>query len=786
MISTEERPARILHLSDLHFGMQFQTDKWQALKNKSRELAPDLVVVTGDLVNTPWFWMLKRARAGLRDLHTHLNPPAPAAEPETADSSATSPCDVWVIPGNHDTRITGLVPVQWLLGIAGTALGLAALCFAMIYLTPPLPAWAHHIVAGVAFGLLAIAGIALVLRLLVRSDLRLAWGAEHFLTAPRCSSRVPVGIVPFDSASEGVSWARGRISKKGVSGFRAEMAESARVTWIAAVHHHPLPLPYDHKAEPMMAMDNAGALLSELAQAGIRLVLHGHKHHQHFARIVINPAESQFSEVAVLSAGTPTNSSDPGAFWHGFNLITVHADGRVKISMFEAPPGGGAFRERDAVDLAPEEEQDRRRHLADRNELKIRCERMLCIADIDAYGDARFYREFREVRTEQHAVDRLAGPYIAGTSSGFVETYRAQSISTWGPQISLQLLEPRTLGKVPAAIRFASPGLQRDVPPIDFVLEFYANNCFALNRWQYECMYPPCEVHECNESIRFSVPRDIAVRELTLHVRFPNEMPLPTRIDVRQKTEIGDRVHSRALPPQSLVRIDTQRIVQVRIPYPRLESVFEISWEPHGNTYPIDGTPEEIDIRRAVALRRGFGRLHADDVSDKLKALLQDLELEARDVLGVGERQQQDAYDVAIYVFDSQEKVVRYLAGSYEENDPRRSGRYGFGLGLPGRAFKSGAVAAFRRPAYSPSERPWGYVFPDGRPVTDPAEVPEAVILAIPAAPPNALDWPYAVVQISTDNAGLLLKTANTPSDTSVERFCAAVRGLTEDFEALF
>jgi UDP-2,3-diacylglucosamine pyrophosphatase LpxH len=47
-------------------------------------------------------------------------------------------------------------------------------------------------------------------------------------------------------------------------------------------------------------MYNAGALINELAQAGIRLVLHGHKHHQHFARIVINPVESQFAEVAVL------------------------------------------------------------------------------------------------------------------------------------------------------------------------------------------------------------------------------------------------------------------------------------------------------------------------------------------------------------------------------------------------------------------------------------------------------------------------------------------------------
>ncbi|MDP8984400.1 MAG: metallophosphoesterase [Pseudomonadota bacterium] len=781
MMSTEEPCARILHLSDLHFGLQFQTDKWQALKDKARELKPDLVVVTGDLVNTPWFWMLSKAGAGLRELYAHLNPAISTA------TAAAPPCEVWVIPGNHDTRISGLLPVQWLWPLALGAFVLAALCFAALYATPPLPPWASRGIEyfGILLGIIGV--ISVGLRSVVRIDLERAWGKEHFLKAARRARRVPIGIVPFDSASEGVSWARGRIPKARVAGFRAELDASTGVTWIAAVHHHPLPLPYDHRTERMMAMDNAGALLSELAAAGIRLVLHGHKHHQHFARIVIDPGHSQYAEVAVLSAGTPTASSDPGAFWHGFNLITVHPDQRVRIRMFEAPPGGGTFREREPLDLAPEEEQDRRRHLADRERLKIGCERMLCIADIDAYGDARFYREFREVRTEHHAIDQLPGPYTAGTSSGFIETYRALSMSSWGPLVDLKILKGRTLSRVPAAIRFGTAGLQREMAPINFLLEFYANNAFALNRWQYEHMYAGREAQERNEVVYFNVPTDIAVREVTIHVRFPDEVPLPTRFDVRQKSDEGDETHARALPAQNVMRIDSQRIVQVRVPYPRLGSVLEIRWEPQENKYPRDGTPEEIDIRRAVDLRKHFGRLQSDQVPDMLVSLLEELELAARDELGIGEEQQQRAYDVAIFVFDPKEKRLRYLVGSYDdETDPRRNARYSFGLGLPGRAFKSGAVAAFRRPAYSPTERPWGYVFPDGRPVTDPAEVPEAVILAIPAAPPNARDWPYAVVQISTDHAGVQLKTANTPSDNSVERFCAAVRGLTEDFEALF
>ena len=72
MTTKEPRPARLLHISDLHFGSQFQWSKWELLKQTAKGLDPDLVVVTGDVVNTPWRWMLKRARAQLEALATEL------------------------------------------------------------------------------------------------------------------------------------------------------------------------------------------------------------------------------------------------------------------------------------------------------------------------------------------------------------------------------------------------------------------------------------------------------------------------------------------------------------------------------------------------------------------------------------------------------------------------------------------------------------------------------------------------------------------------------------------
>lgn len=782
MAANEPRPARVLHISDLHFGKQFQRSKWDLLKESARSIDPDLVVVTGDLVNTPWFWMLERVRGELRALAADLG----------GGGSGGSPRELWVIPGNHDTRITGLLPVRWLLPLVGTWLLIALGCWWLGQVKPPLPDWAHRSVMFVAWFFLACAVIGLFLRLLVRVNLERAWGSDHFLKSARCSSRISVGIVPFDSASQGVSWARGKIADSSFSSFKSGMqaaldeAGAREVTWIAAVHHHPLPLPYDDSTEQMMAMDNAGAFMNELSRAGIRLVLHGHKHHQHFARITVDPAQSQSSELAVLSAGTPTNSRTAGAFWHGFNVVDIDEEKRARITMYEAPPRGGGFIAKRIVDLAPLEEQDRHRYEHDATEIGTSCERLLCVVEMNSYGDARFVREFRGVCTTHHALDGLPGPYVAAASRGLVEAFIARSICQWGPAVTLRPKGEGTLGRIEAEIRFGGSGLQKGDQPIDFALEFYANNAFALNQWQFESMYVDGERRDTpREFLRFRAPTDVAVRELLIHVRFPDDVPLPHRIDLRQRTGSEEEGIWRVLSRNCLIRIESQCVVEVRIAFPMRGSVFEINWEPRENLYAQPNTPRERDIGRALVLRNRFAQLEIDQIPESLKALLTNLEINARNELGVGESQQAQAYDVALFAFHSDTKVLRYVAGTFAGPDARRRGAYPFGLGTVGRAFKTGTSVAFRRPPYSPNERPWGYVMPDGSRVVDRDRVPEAIILSIPLSPPEAIDWPYAVLQISTDNASCVLKTANTLSDTSVERFCAALRELTADFEAI-
>ena len=448
--------------------------------------------------------------------------------------------------------------------------------------------------------------------------------------------------------------------------------------------------------------------------------------------------------------------------------------------MREGPPGGGAFVSKGFFDLAPLEEQDRRRHSQNCIDIGVTCKRMLCVAEIEPFGDAHFVREFRGVSTSRNYVSELPGPYVASAKSGLVEAFSARQLSDHGPSVSLQTLETRSRELIRSKVIFDGSGLQKDDMPIDFTTDFYANNAFALNKWQFECMYP--NRTDYRETLRFIVRPDMAVQELLIHVRFPDNAPLPRRIDIKRCVGSDDHPHWSVLDTSRLVRIESQSVVQVRIAYPLPGATYEMNWELRENDYGDGDSVLQTDIARALFLRGRFEKLIGAPIPDELSQLLEDLEYRSRSVLGTGVER---AYHIALFAFSSADRTLRCIAASYDDGDERLTGRYAFGLGIAGRAFKTASTVAFRKPAYSPEERPWGYVMPDGSRVTDVNKVKEAAILGIPLTPPGAPDWPFAVIQISTDDPSTPLKTSDTASDNAVERYCEAVKVFTAEFEAL-
>jgi hypothetical protein len=749
--ATQFQTRTILHISDLHFGRNFNHSKWSDLKLEAGKNAPDVVIITGDLVNTPWRWMWSQVKSELDKFATELK------------AQTTKSVIIRAIPGNHDTRISGIYPVQWLLWTAFMLFAFSGFCYWLCGTAAGTPWFATALYGGIWTGG-AAAILAIALRISVSNNPKDTLG-DYWLTTAELFGDLSIGVLPFDSASTKLSWARGHVPAEsfvqsktaiGLSEKNHSSQNGRQPIWIAAVHHHPLPLPYDSENEHMMVMDNAGAFLRELARCDVKLVLHGHKHHQHFARIAVDPASSERVEIAVLSAGTPTEGTSAGSFRHGFNIIRVRADDWLTVEKFEAEPEGGTYFSKQKFDVVLSEQHARAKFEKNKQSFDLWCRQMVCIADINAYGDASFVREFHGVKTERELLNAFPSTLAAHASSGSIESCRAYSLSNHGPGVKFKI-ESREPHKIVGRVTFSAPGLQRGEDPINIRTEFQGNNAFALNRWQLESMYPKRE--DDIEYVSFRAPADVALNELVLHVQFPKTIKLPKRLEFRWCEDGIGTEQWAPFKPLMLVRLESQNAVGARISYPVPNAVYQINWDLQDE---VQRDASESAIASASALRRWLANLNPSDLPTNLTEVLKVTETWVRERLAPGTTDAKPL-QYALYSYNEANCQLRVVASNYPNGDERHRWVFQFGLGLPGRAFKTAAAAVFTRPHDWKEGRALGYL--PGREMSsdEPPFEPEATILAIPLAPTEATDWPYAVLQISTDDPTMRLHTVDTP-----------------------
>jgi 3',5'-cyclic AMP phosphodiesterase CpdA len=224
----------------------------------------------------------------------------------------------------------------------------------------------------------------------------------YLLTRPTHWTDLGAAIYPFDSASRGVRWARGRIGNAEFVKAQEEpelrtLSRSATATApdtsvapryrIALLHHHPLPIPYDSSQEPLMVMEDAGAFLSEISNQQIPLVLHGHKHHHHFSRVTIGAGESRQFETSVLATGTATAGKRPGRFGFNFNLISIEADGNARVLPYVA--NGGTFRPEESFWAQEPEASARRTYAEAATQHGFSARTLMALMDLNSDGDSR-------------------------------------------------------------------------------------------------------------------------------------------------------------------------------------------------------------------------------------------------------------------------------------------------------------------------------------------------------------------------------------------------------------
>lgn len=283
--------ARIVHISDTHFGLREfppllgprgssrdQLANWQRARAYIAELNPDLILLTGDVVDSPSLDRFRRAADALRDLKSPVR----------------------ICAGNHDLHPTG---VHWRISSRSVMQRLGEMQR--------------------EFGPLIAANL-----------------PETVQVGP-----LKVGIAALDSARDvgPGGLATGFVSEAQLQNLQSGVTQHVdRARWdlfFLLVHHHVLSIaatetPSAAQSVNTTAFVNASQVLERAIDLGVDVIFHGHEHVRNFARYATAAEKRRWrAEVAVCAAGSAVGVTE--SKWARqenatLNLVEVRSDGSVR------------------------------------------------------------------------------------------------------------------------------------------------------------------------------------------------------------------------------------------------------------------------------------------------------------------------------------------------------------------------------------------------------------------------------------------------------------------------
>jgi len=720
--------TRVLHISDLHFGRGWEQYLWDDLRGCAERLEPDLIVVTGDLVNSPYRYRLARATTALRDLATRVR------------KRSGRECRIIVVPGNHDTRVLGNVPLRWVTMAAIVSLLLAAAAV----LAVATKAWGGP---GWVAGVILAGGVALTV---YRCLLQNFWNACKDLAPKKPQVMQELGLIvyPYDSATPALTGARGQV---GIDQFVTDaegQAEPGRDLFpIALVHHHPLPIPYQHQHEPLLVLDNAGAFLNEVSRKRIRLILHGHKHHQNYARCTIRMGTADEFEIGVLASGTTTAGRDPGPSGFNFHVLELSEQAGVVATPYVASPGG-TFAPGSPIVIEPRALRLRRLFEASLQRAGCEYSAVFSVWHVNADGDVHTrteHRDFRVVRDDLTFVE-CPQPVRVGTETGHIERFSAGPLSRRGAagvQLIIDKTDPAAYSLSTQEGRLTFGRVIRPDESISYFVSHDTLNGCAVSREQFREMYPDQPPQEWQEILLQAIP----ARDLVLVVDLPREC----RIEGEPELVIQDpREQARVADLNAAMLHDQEAgLIIARVPYPILGVNYKVQW------LLAEATPVQVSDRftgEADQLARGLLGLARPAQLESRQAALADqlVDLARRDL----ELSDTDPVEVCLMAYDRDERELRVVAASFPAADPRWEWKLHYGNGIAGRAFKANLARLFIKERAYRLGTPLYYIPVSGQPVLDRDDIPEAVILSLPLSHPNDRRAVWGVLSISSPLPG--------------------------------
>lgn len=737
-----ERTVKILHLSDLHFGATFDPSLWSYV---SKVLAgadrPNVVVVTGDLVDTPSFFMLGLARMELETMRRGW-------------CAAGHDCELLIIPGNHDVGILGnlaIWPWSAKFGIVFSdrhrALFDRLPTYTEYIAKPWWSRWVRRTLWTWAFGWRRLF---LQLRRpppkpLVAECIR---GALCFaLLDSNCKLRL----------------ASGYISAADISGVHGELLQRRLprdgmllnlVPRIALVHHHVIAIPYAStiegltEFEPFLTLRNAGTLLRELCYWDFDMVLHGHKHLLNFVRLTFDSADQPRSEIAVLAAGSATKRQTL-AGQNSFNLIKVYRSGSITYrsvrygqgasGQVQSPWSTGFQR------LLPLNELKLRAHSRAAAGQEIGCDLLEFRYQISETGTARCTRQVRGLRgLHEERVRRRR--QAATVSFGAID---AKSMRLTDESVLAGHVMNEVTGiaskRIDVQVMLAGQRLTADVGT-DFGLTWRSINCFATAYWECIAMGLSDGYDWISVLVRFPSKRLRLVVELPdmfknpspqVRVRRCAEYPL-MKVNDQGDIEVAKDTTWEIDPDLTDLERPNVRVVgnrcELDVEYPIVGHEYQLRWRVDTEVAPTTAqrrgltqqirrtllklaTPEGSNVTELAALANEMLKKLTDQVIHKLIGSSYALE---------------EQLDCALFIYNEEGKCFDLIAeGRTRDRGPLLVKRIPLNAGITGAAFKHRGLSLYICPSCAGTEEEGAYVYyPDDAP-TD-ARPDYAALLAIP------------------------------------------------------
>jgi len=678
------RRARILQISDLHVGSWGWPPVLDQLERIVHQEKPDLLIVSGDQVNHPFPWAMRRAARFIERLRTQ---------------SGKDPLPILTLAGNHDYKLWGnfgmrrLTRVPFYVYFRENGLDLSWL-----------KRWCRY----------------------VRLSVSAFWPCSQALQDPLAvykDEKLGLLLVGFNSNALAEMLAAGKVDAHSLQEFSDKLA-----TWendpafaaaykIAVVHHHPAPIPFvrtDRVAriqESFMVLYNAGTLLRLLYDAGFQLVLHGHKHFAGFSRIsyAVRPGEQlELAIAAAGSAGHPSPDDPRGNHLHVIDLFDDDTATLVSRFFNAEVVLTDASRCYVLLDLGSVRKWRRQRQ---RISTSLTVNKSVKTVEITTNG----YSETEIIHYGCRVVEGMKKTChpcrIRMPEPTYVRNVKEASTGGTTGYLSIKK-DSKTLRTFDGRFDFHRAYNSSD-SPFDFGVSFRLMNGHTLTRREFLHHYAGT-----GEEFEYSsIQCDFACEALANEVIFPQGydvsrleaavevlyLPAPvTELDVFSD-EIRPRSHAQEAQRirDRLRKKDNKIILEVPDPVPGF--IYRIRWKLEHDEAVVQDVPWQVKANARA------GRQHLIDLGnrvvakDKRAVATYQKILQALDNIAIFVKQHDvllqpkssETLDLSLMVFDDATKRLRFVALSFAELETLFEGGFVSGEGCAGWAFEKTRVVPY-------------------------------------------------------------------------------------------